>query len=755
MLSVLVLGPFYPLVAQAQTSFPLNAGQDTGFTNPAPLSSTPAVPTTPSADTSTSVNGFNLNGTYTAPTSATGATLPASAANATNQNPPNDPTGCSSSVPLCLSSIVYIFTVGIGSAFAYVAATFFNLAINLSLNGPIYALTFISTGWTTARDLANMAFLFVLIYIAFMLIFQAETSNTMSLLAGVIIIALLVNFSFFFTRLAIDVGNILSIQFYNSINAPSVAASSGTGGVASFASQTVNTVTNATAGITGTNTKDLTASIMGMLNLQGLFNTNSFQNFTKTNDSVSQFITLCFLYIGAAIMFWLLTVTFVTAGIKFLVRIVVLWFLIIASPLAFVARAIPKFRGYFDKWLGMLISHSFYPVAFMFIFLILTNFTNQMGGPNSSSNFINNLFNNLSTTSASNVGGITSLGLLIANVAISMGFIVIILYMALKVSDNISVVGGKAAESAGKWVGGKMIGTYGAIGRQTSGRVFNALSQSPGLANKANQGGITGSLWSGARSVTKKLGSATYDIRNAPGASALGKALSIDTGKAATEGYTQQVKAKEKKEKEEKAERAAIIRDAANQEALKRIDADIRAGRPHAQADVDRVRNLNKRELEVRSATEIQNIAHLLTEGQHKIVQDSSEYTDDEKDKIRKIADPNIKSQKIVIDELRKLNNNLITVRSAVVATGTARGAVVNPISTAAMSADLNTQFATLRANLTAATNLGAAGAGQAEDIKSDLTQIRGAVNSLRNLSRNLNNVPAQGARNPQEIIAH
>src|SRR6185369_3602202 len=106
--------------------------------------------------------------------------------------------------------------------FAYVAAYFFDWSISLSLNGTAYALDFVSQGWTTARDIGNMAFLFILLYIAFKIMFEAETNETVHMLVVVIVIALLVNFSFFFTRLAIDAGNILAIQFYNAIDAPSI-----------------------------------------------------------------------------------------------------------------------------------------------------------------------------------------------------------------------------------------------------------------------------------------------------------------------------------------------------------------------------------------------------------------------------------------------------------------------------------------------------------------------------------------------------
>src|SRR6185437_13020496 len=209
------------------------------------------------------------------------------------------------------------------------------------------------------------------------ILLSAETAGTMSLLAGVIAVALLVNFSFFFTRVVIDAGNIVSIQFYNSISAPPVSQMTQGNTAASTVAAATNGTISAVAGTTNTNTKDLTASIMGMLQLQNLFSNNSFNAFRNAqqgtfNGFLVVMLTLSFLYIAAAMILWALTVTFVTVGVKFLTRIVVLWFLIIFSPLAFVAWAVPQFKSYFARWRSMLISHAFYPVAFMFIFLILT-----------------------------------------------------------------------------------------------------------------------------------------------------------------------------------------------------------------------------------------------------------------------------------------------------------------------------------------------------------------------------------------------
>jgi hypothetical protein len=117
----------------------------------------------------------------------------------------------------CIAAVVYVFTVGLGSAAALIAAYFFNYTVYLSLNSTAYALQFLTDGWISVRDIANMGFIFILIYIAVTIIIRAETNRTMEMLVRVIAIALIINFSFFFVRIVIDMGNVVAINFYNKI----------------------------------------------------------------------------------------------------------------------------------------------------------------------------------------------------------------------------------------------------------------------------------------------------------------------------------------------------------------------------------------------------------------------------------------------------------------------------------------------------------------------------------------------------------
>jgi len=402
-----------------------------------------------------------------------------------------------SNVSACLNAIIYSLTIGIGSVFAYVAAYFFDITIQLSLNGSAYGLDFISTSWTTARDLANMAFLFILLYIAFTIIFSAETGGTMSVLAGVIVVALLVNFSFFFTRVVIDAGNILSLQFYNSIPAPSIAQ---TIQGSPIASTVINNTTAPSLTASAGTAKDLTASIMNMLNVQGLLNNNSFG---ATNGN---FVATIFIYIAGAIILWILTVAFVTNGVKFLFRVVVLWFLIVASPIAFVGAAVQGInKGIFKQWRELLINHAFYPVAFMFIFLILNNFAVTMSSANG---LVGGVFTTIQSNGSNSSW--SAIGAALVSIVIRLVLVIAVIYVAMRASDGIKVYGSAAAEKAGGWLGGKFINTYGAVGRNTAGLAAYKVGQSNWMQQWAARDSVIGrNLWRGA----SKLGSSTFDIR--------------------------------------------------------------------------------------------------------------------------------------------------------------------------------------------------------------------------------------------------
>jgi uncharacterized membrane protein required for colicin V production len=424
--------------------------------------------------------------------------------------------GSGSTWTLCFSGVIYWIAVGIGGYIASIAASFLNYSVSLSLNSAAYALSFTAEGWTIMRDLANMAFIFIIMYIAFTIMLKAETANTFRNLAAVIVVALLVNFSFFFTRVVIDTGNILAVQFYNAI---------------------ARDITATTPPLSGTpiaiggQITDLSAPIMNAVKVQSLLGVTSFSEVNKLIQGASgwgafsTFLALSLLFIALGIMLVVIAASFLFAGVKFLLRVVGLWFVIIASPLAFAARALPSNSTamyLYGEWRSALINFTFYPAVYLFIFYIITQFMKRISGQSLTSGAVSGVFTG-STTS-------DTISPLIAGAAIRVGIICILLYLAYTLADKIVKTGNQMTSRILGWAGGTIRGSAwlggrtivpltAFAGRNLLGRGAYNLSRSNAVQDLAARSPL-GSL---IKSGLTKAGSATYDVRNAPGGSILNK----------------------------------------------------------------------------------------------------------------------------------------------------------------------------------------------------------------------------------------
>ncbi len=591
----------------------------------------------------------------------------------------DDALACSLTNPsVCLANVVYAFTVGLGSGLAYVGGFMLDTTVSLSLNSAAYALDFLSAGWTAARDLANMAFILILVYIAFMIMFQAETAGTIKMLAWVIFIALIINFSFFFTRVVIDVGNILAVQFYNSISADTLqqtmdATTNQTGVLASTAS---SIVTSAAAQGSLANTKDLTSSIMKALNLQQLFSDANFKSFANQSGFGTKFIVLCFIYIMVGACYFILAAMFLAVSVKFIVRVVVLWFLIIAAPLAFICKAMPEQTGvpvWYDRWQHELVAHAFYPAFFLFIFFFISSIMTQFG---SSKGIFETLASNLNAAASNaNMSGFIFIATAVATVMIRLGFVVAMLYIALKVSETMGVMGATAANKVTTFAFGSAgrlaAAPLGFAGRQTFGRLGNRAIESAKIyENRANLSTNRLSkmdLKLASRSynaVGKALGTKSYDPRNAPGSSILKKAAerltgpSINVGKPVEGGYLAQTKARADRIKQEQAARSVFLRDAENKKLIKELaeksarQEALEAKEKAAPLSPDEIKekqelnksisslsnkfnSLSKREVESFKAEELEKVLKHAKEGVIKKVEDSEKFSEKDKSGLR------------------------------------------------------------------------------------------------------------------------
>ena len=117
----------------------------------------------------------------------------------------------------CLLKLAYYFGFVIPSFALWLSAQFFNSIISFAVHDTVTSsAAFISIAWGIVRDLSNIFFILALLYIAIQTILGMG-HETKKMIVHVIIMALLINFSMFFTKVVIDSSNVLALIFYNKI----------------------------------------------------------------------------------------------------------------------------------------------------------------------------------------------------------------------------------------------------------------------------------------------------------------------------------------------------------------------------------------------------------------------------------------------------------------------------------------------------------------------------------------------------------
>jgi len=169
----------------------------------------------------------------------------------------------------------------------------------------------VSTGWTLVRDVANMFIVLILMMIAIATILRIENYNFKRLLPKLLLMALLVNFSKLICGLLIDLSQVVMMTF-----------------VAAF-SQT------------------MPGALMSALNIDNIVSV-----FTSVNDKeVAN--NLFRLIVSSVLMIIMLSIAIGVIAVILAVlvlRIVMLWLLIVLSPLAYIMWAYPKTQSYAIQW---------------------------------------------------------------------------------------------------------------------------------------------------------------------------------------------------------------------------------------------------------------------------------------------------------------------------------------------------------------------------------------------------------------------
>lgn len=194
----------------------------------------------------------------------------------------------------------------------------------------------VTQGWSIVRDVVNMFFILILLVIAFATIFNVSEYKYQKMLPRLLIMAVVINFSRTIAGLLIDLGQVVMLTFVNGFKAA--------------------------AG----------ANFVNALRINELLQWNQMALMETANNDVTLYIFVG--YLLAAIMVTVAAVVLAVMVFMLVMRVVVLWFLIVLSPAAFLSSVWPsgRLKANYGKWWDMLLDNILAgPILAFFLWLSL------------------------------------------------------------------------------------------------------------------------------------------------------------------------------------------------------------------------------------------------------------------------------------------------------------------------------------------------------------------------------------------------
>ena len=366
----------------------------------------------------------------------------------------------------------------------------------VTMGSYVHKLNAIGVTWRILRDIGNIALIFGFLAVGITTILNVDWyGSAKKMLPMLMLAAVFLNFSLFFSEAIIDAGNLFATQFYTQIN----------GGQAPT-SDFLSTVSPSNEGISN--------KIMAQLGLQTIYNINTNKS-AATGDHawLVGFMGIILFTITAFVMFSLAFIL--------ITRFIALIFLIILAPVGFAGLAIPMLKGRADKWWSKLFEQTITaPILLLMLYIALAIITDAqfLSGFNATAGtgwlgFVNST-------------NLVGFGSMMLSFLVAMGLLLAVTIQA----KNLSAFGaGWATKTAGKltfgataWAGTKAIG----LPAHYAARRIGTSS----LAGTRTGRVLTAALDRGAK--------ASFDIR---GSKAFGNlkevGMGIDAGKAAEGGY--------------------------------------------------------------------------------------------------------------------------------------------------------------------------------------------------------------------------
>lgn len=427
-----------------------------------------------------------------------------------------------------LAAIIAEKLFGLAQLIFQFSGYLFTFAADFSTRGTTYAdLVFINSIWTFIRDLINSLFIFVILYVAFKQLLSItdgfDQTTVKKTLVNIIIAALLINFSLFFTRAAVDVSNFLTRTLFckmqtkdSTVSPPKIAC-------------------------------DPAEVIAKGLDIQSFLAQDDTSNQANTaeKDNTDKRMHAAIAYSGATIAIIIASMAFFAIAFAFIIRILLLIVLLATSPIYFITRIV-NFKGVSSlsgQWFNTLVGQLVFPVVLMLTLLVVAKFVDSPG-------FFPSKVHGGTFRSAIAGTGSDADFLLILN----YGFVIFMLFFGLKTAKDLSGMAGSFGSKLSSMAMTATLATSGGLGRTIFGRMGGAIGQSKwakGLssAQAAEGAGFAGKSAAWARRFAgdkiirggKVAAEGSWDVRGTKAFEKTyglaGKEFGVNAGKASTRSF--------------------------------------------------------------------------------------------------------------------------------------------------------------------------------------------------------------------------
>ncbi len=337
------------------------------------------------------------------------------------------------------------------------AAAILDYFVYYSISDEAYRNSFVGKGWGVIRDIANIFFIIGLLFIAIKTILGINTTNNKKMLVGIVLFALLINFSLFTTQVIIDASNILARIFYHQVDPVDG---------------------NGVKIGDGKDQRSVTVGLVRQFDPVDMVGKPPMQGDEETVDVSERQLLGKFLLmvILSIIMMVFMIYIFLSVSFLFVARVASLWILMIFSPLAFASHAIStKIKGFgWDEWLPNVLKNAFMAPIFVFFLYIIIQF--------------GDLFENSVTAKGSDDTFILSA----LNVIIPFMLVFVLLKQAKTLAVEYSGEMGKTITAGAAAIGGLALGGAAlggaALGRSTIGAYMKGASTGDTAAQRFRDG---------------------------------------------------------------------------------------------------------------------------------------------------------------------------------------------------------------------------------------------------------------------------